>query len=162
VTHSGVRRDQPLTAREIEVVTAVSGGRSNREAADVLGIGADTVRIHLARIGTKLGATGRTEIIAAAVRSGQVRSVSLRAERVAVRVASHGGLSLRERAIRRALMAWADEFEVRVTVRQVEAAVPLVERAVRRFEMAAVTGGRKPGSSAEDARLIARRLEGRR
>ena len=41
---------RPLTQREVEVVALVAEARTNREIADALYIGHDTVRTHLDRI----------------------------------------------------------------------------------------------------------------
>ncbi len=57
-----------LTARELEVLTAVADGRSNREIADLLVISEHTVRRHLHNIFTKLRVTTRAAAIAHAYR----------------------------------------------------------------------------------------------
>jgi DNA-binding NarL/FixJ family response regulator len=61
-----------LTAREIEVVTQVAGGRSNKEIATVMSLSALTVKNHLARIGRKLGTGDRAQIVAMACRDGVI------------------------------------------------------------------------------------------
>jgi DNA-binding NarL/FixJ family response regulator len=64
------RRDEPLTAREQEVLALVAQGRSNREIAGQLFISAKTVSVHVSNMLAKLGAAGRTEAVAVARRRG--------------------------------------------------------------------------------------------
>jgi DNA-binding NarL/FixJ family response regulator len=59
-----------LTAREIEVLRLVAAGRSNREIAAELFISAKTASVHVSNILAKLGASGRTEAAAIALREG--------------------------------------------------------------------------------------------
>jgi DNA-binding CsgD family transcriptional regulator len=66
------RRDEPLTAREGEVLSLVAEGRSNREIALQLFISAKTVSVHVSNILAKLGAAGRTEAVAIARRQGLI------------------------------------------------------------------------------------------
>lgn len=54
----------PLTAREIEIVRAVAGGRTNQEIADELFIAVSTVKGHVSGIQAKLGVRNRVEIAA--------------------------------------------------------------------------------------------------
>ncbi|NUS03362.1 MAG: response regulator transcription factor, partial [Nonomuraea sp.] len=60
----------PLTRREAEVLALVAAGLSNLQIADKLGIGAGTVRSHLARILAKLSARNRAHAVAIAYESG--------------------------------------------------------------------------------------------
>lgn len=53
---------RPLSARETEVATLISSGRSNKEIADALGIGAPTVKKHVGNILSKLGVQDRLQI----------------------------------------------------------------------------------------------------
>ena len=53
---------QSLTSREQEVVSAVVAGHSNREIADCLQMGEDTVKHHLSNIFYQLGVSTRTEL----------------------------------------------------------------------------------------------------
>jgi NarL family two-component system response regulator LiaR len=50
-----------LTPRELEVLTALARGRSNREIARELGIGEETVKAHVSSILAKLQLTDRTQ-----------------------------------------------------------------------------------------------------
>ena len=60
-----------LTDREIEILTLVSKGESNKEIAQVLGITPRTAEWHLGKVMAKLGARSRTE----AVRLGRQQGV---------------------------------------------------------------------------------------
>lgn len=57
---------QALTARELEVLRLVAGGLGNQEVATALGVSLPTVKTHVARLLTKLGAASRTEAAARA------------------------------------------------------------------------------------------------
>lgn len=59
---------EPLTARELEVLTLLGQGRSNESIARALGIAPRTVKVHVQNILGKLGAGNRTEAVAIAVR----------------------------------------------------------------------------------------------
>jgi DNA-binding NarL/FixJ family response regulator len=63
--------EEPLTAREHDVLEIASRGLSNREVASELGISEHTVKFHLAAIYGKLGVSTRT----AAVRRGLRRGI---------------------------------------------------------------------------------------
>lgn len=60
--------DQPVTARELEVISLVAEGLSNKEVARRLGIREQTVKNHLVQISKKLGVSSRLEIGLEAVR----------------------------------------------------------------------------------------------
>ena len=62
--------DQPLTAREVEVLRHVTGGNRNRDIAQQLFISEETVKVHLKHIMEKLGASDRSQAIAIALRRG--------------------------------------------------------------------------------------------
>jgi DNA-binding NarL/FixJ family response regulator len=58
---------EPLTPREIEVVARIAQGLPNEEIARELVVSASTVKNHVARIVTKLGARNRTHAAVLAV-----------------------------------------------------------------------------------------------
>jgi DNA-binding NarL/FixJ family response regulator len=60
----------PLTRKELEVLSRLAEGRSNKEIADALYVTPATVKTHLAHIYNKLGVTGRQEAVARAVELG--------------------------------------------------------------------------------------------
>ena len=62
-----------LTTREVEVLQALANGASTGDVARSLFISHKTVKNHLAHIYAKLGASSRTQAVAAAVRLGIVR-----------------------------------------------------------------------------------------
>lgn len=59
-----------LSPREQEVIELLSGGLSNRDIAERLGISRHTAKFHVNAILDKLGATTRTEAVVLAARSG--------------------------------------------------------------------------------------------
>jgi len=59
-----------LTAREIEVLSLLGEGASNKEIARRLAISVHTAKFHVASILDKLDATGRTDAVAHAARLG--------------------------------------------------------------------------------------------
>lgn len=65
--------DTALTRREIEVLTLVADGLSNRAIADRLHLTEGTVKSHLARSYTKLGVDSRTSAVATATDLGLIR-----------------------------------------------------------------------------------------
>lgn len=56
------RRAFGLTPRELEIVRMVVGGYTNKEIAETLSIGENTVKSHLTHIFNKLGASSRIEL----------------------------------------------------------------------------------------------------
>lgn len=67
------REDRPeLTSRELEVLTLMVRGLTNREIAKVLGNSENTVRNHTIRIFAKLYVSDRTEAVSAALQRGIV------------------------------------------------------------------------------------------
>jgi DNA-binding CsgD family transcriptional regulator len=61
-----------LTEREQQVLQLLAQGASNKIIARHLGITPHTAKFHVASIATKLGATGRTDTVAKAMRMGLV------------------------------------------------------------------------------------------
>jgi two-component system, NarL family, response regulator len=59
-----------LTARELQVLKHVMKGSSNRSIASALELSEHTVNIHVKNILGKLGASGRTEAVALALKKG--------------------------------------------------------------------------------------------
>ncbi|NNG18934.1 response regulator transcription factor [Naumannella sp. ID2617S] len=55
--------DLALTARELEILTAIATGRSNREVARSLFISEATVKTHLVHVFDKLGVDNRTQAV---------------------------------------------------------------------------------------------------
>jgi DNA-binding NarL/FixJ family response regulator len=63
-----------LTEREQEVLRLVARGKSNREIADELFVGHETVKSHVGSVLMKLGVNGRTQAVIAAYESGFVHA----------------------------------------------------------------------------------------
>jgi DNA-binding NarL/FixJ family response regulator len=61
-----------LTARELQVLQLLAEGASNKAIARRLGITPHTAKFHVAAIAGKLGASGRTDAVAKAMRLGLV------------------------------------------------------------------------------------------
>jgi DNA-binding NarL/FixJ family response regulator len=61
-----------LSAREVEVLGLVAGGRSNGEIGTDLRLSGLTVKSHLSRIGRKLGTGDRAQMVAVALRAGVI------------------------------------------------------------------------------------------
>lgn len=61
-----------LSPREQEVLQLLAYGKSNKEIARELGIGAQTVKTHVSHVFTKLGTADRTGAVALALRKGMV------------------------------------------------------------------------------------------
>ena len=57
---------EPLTARELEVLELLAGGRPNQQIAEELVVTLDTVKKHVSHILDKLGAANRTQAVARA------------------------------------------------------------------------------------------------
>lgn len=62
--------DEPLTARELEVLELLAEGLPNKSIADRLHISDQTVKFHVSSICGKLGVRNRTSAVRAAVRRG--------------------------------------------------------------------------------------------
>jgi DNA-binding NarL/FixJ family response regulator len=59
-----------LTPREIQVLRQVADGATNKEIAASLGVAVSTIERHLVNLYTKIGARGRADAIAYALRHG--------------------------------------------------------------------------------------------
>lgn len=55
---------EPLTSREMELLTLIEAGCSNQEISEQLVISMPTVKRHISNIYTKLGAKNRTQAVA--------------------------------------------------------------------------------------------------
>jgi DNA-binding NarL/FixJ family response regulator len=62
--------DDALSAREVEVLGQVAGGRSNKMIAGNMGISEETVKTHMKSILAKLGANDRTHAVTIALKRG--------------------------------------------------------------------------------------------
>jgi DNA-binding NarL/FixJ family response regulator len=71
-TETGARLRE-LTPREHEVLVALAGGATNAEIAAALHLGETTVKTHVSRVLTKLGARDRTQAVVLAYEWGVVR-----------------------------------------------------------------------------------------
>src|SRR4051812_23743811 len=70
--------EEPLTARELEVLRMLAGGVNTALAAEMLGISTATLRAHVQAILRKLGAHSRLEAVAEAARLGLITIESSR------------------------------------------------------------------------------------
>jgi DNA-binding CsgD family transcriptional regulator len=64
--------DVPLTPRELEVLTLLAEGLSNKAIARRLGISAHTAKFHVGALIDKFDAVGRTDAVAQAARRGVI------------------------------------------------------------------------------------------
>ena len=65
--------DAPLTPREIEVLSLLAEGASNKSIGRRLGISVHTVKFHVASLLDKFEAIGRTDAVTHAVRLGLIQ-----------------------------------------------------------------------------------------
>jgi DNA-binding CsgD family transcriptional regulator len=73
--HSGAEDEEHavmLTPREREVLTLLAAGASNKAIARALDLSVHTVKFHVASLIDKLGAGGRLEAVAIAIRTGVI------------------------------------------------------------------------------------------
>lgn len=69
------RKESPeLTPRELETLTLLSQGLSNREIAARLGVSEDGAKIHLKHVNEKLGAKDRVDAVAIGLKKGLLHS----------------------------------------------------------------------------------------
>jgi len=62
--------DDPLTAREVDVLRLIAAGNSNKMIADQLSIGEATVKGHVTNLISKLGANDRTHAVTIGLQRG--------------------------------------------------------------------------------------------
>ncbi len=62
----------PLTSREVQILTHIAEGNSNKQIARILGISEQTIKNHVSGILRKLNANGRAHAVMLAVRTGLV------------------------------------------------------------------------------------------
>jgi DNA-binding NarL/FixJ family response regulator len=62
--------DEPISARELEVLSLMAAGKRNKEIASDLSIAEDTVKMHVRNILSKLQVNDRTEAVTIALRRG--------------------------------------------------------------------------------------------
>ena len=65
--------DDPLTAREVEVLKHLAEGNRNKDIGERLFISEETVKVHIKHIMEKLGANDRTQAVSIAVRRGIIQ-----------------------------------------------------------------------------------------
>jgi DNA-binding NarL/FixJ family response regulator len=65
-------RDYGLTARELEILQYIVGGKSNKEIASTLNLSANTVAVHRSNIMDALGIHKTAELVVYAIRNGLV------------------------------------------------------------------------------------------
>ena len=76
VGRAGDRDQRPfgLTAREVEIVSAIAEGKSNRDIATQLGISLQTVKHHLTSVFDKTGTSSRLELALVALKQNLGKS----------------------------------------------------------------------------------------
>jgi len=62
--------DEPISPRELEVLSLMAAGKRNKEIASELSIAEDTVKMHVRNILSKLQVSDRTEAVTIALRRG--------------------------------------------------------------------------------------------
>jgi len=65
--------DEPISPRELEVLSLMAAGKRNKEIASELSIAEDTVKMHVRNILSKLQVNDRTEAVTVALRRGIIR-----------------------------------------------------------------------------------------
>lgn len=67
-----LERASPLTPREMEILSLLAAGDSNKTIAERLSLSVHTVKFHISSILSKLGASSRTEAVTLGLRLGIV------------------------------------------------------------------------------------------
>jgi DNA-binding NarL/FixJ family response regulator len=62
--------DEPISPRELDVLSLMAAGKRNKEIAGALSIAEDTVKMHVRNILSKLQVNDRTEAVTIALRRG--------------------------------------------------------------------------------------------
>lgn len=70
---SAAQQETELKPRQLEVLSYVARGFSNREIAKMIGIGPDCVKAHLSSCFARLGAASRSEAVAIALRKNLLK-----------------------------------------------------------------------------------------
>ena len=65
--------EEPLSAREVDILTLVAAGQANKVVARELSVSEQTVKAHLRTIFQKLGVGDRTQAVTTALRRGIIR-----------------------------------------------------------------------------------------
>lgn len=65
--------DEPISSRELEVLSLMAAGKRNKEIAGELSIAEDTVKMHVRNILSKLQVSDRTEAVTIALRRGIIQ-----------------------------------------------------------------------------------------
>jgi DNA-binding NarL/FixJ family response regulator len=65
--------DDPISPRELEVLSLMAAGKRNKEIAGDLSIAEDTVKMHVRNILSKLQVSDRTEAVTIALRRGIIQ-----------------------------------------------------------------------------------------
>ena len=68
----GAATPRPVTDRQLEILTNVAHGRTNRQIGEKLGISEKTVRNHLRTISHKLNSSDRTHSVVLAIGNGWI------------------------------------------------------------------------------------------
>ena len=68
----GEELTEHLTSRELQVLSLLAEGLSNKAIASRLGISDQTVKFHVASLSGKLGAANRTDAVRRALRRGLI------------------------------------------------------------------------------------------
>ncbi|MGP1386248.1 MAG: response regulator transcription factor [Thainema sp.] len=71
-TPAEIPAENPLTQRELEILTLIASGKSNPEIADALYIAPGTVRVHVHSILQKLEVRDRTQAVVLALQKGLI------------------------------------------------------------------------------------------
>jgi DNA-binding NarL/FixJ family response regulator len=71
-TLAAMRSNGHPTAREMQVLTCASEGKTNRKIANYLGISEQTIKTHMSNVMRKLNASDRTQAVVLSIRNGWI------------------------------------------------------------------------------------------